>query len=228
MYKILVIYNEPPLEMIMEEFLSREDYLVKAWVGDGIQTVVREFEPNLILLDIIMPVKGGFELCKEIRQVCDIPIIILSAKSGTLDRILGLTLGADDFLAKPFDFTELLLRIRAILRRANSADMKANKEVLRNGDLIVDYKARIVKKKGKVIELTSKEFDLLWLLASNSNQVFTRSQLIYQVWDSDYYQDTAIVTMLIKRLREKIESDKANPIYIKTVRGIGYKFRKQF
>jgi DNA-binding response OmpR family regulator len=127
-------------------------------------------------------------------------------------------------LAKPFDSSELLLRIKAILRRSDHAGTKKNREILIARDLLIDYKSRTVKKNGEIIELTSKEFDLLWLLASNPKQVFTRNQLIYQVWNSEYYQDSAIVTMLIKRLREKIEPDEGSPIYIKTVRGVGYKF----
>jgi len=224
MYKILVIDDEPMIQKFLEGFLSREGYFVKVWTDEEIHRLVAEFEPDLILLDILMPEKDGFDVCKEIRETSNVPIFFLSAKNDTLDRVLGLTLGADDFLSKPFDSAELLLRIRAILRRTDYSSLKENRKVLKAGNLSIDHQARTVKQNGIVIELTSKEFDLLWLLASNPNQVFTRNQLIYQVWNSDYYQDPAIVTTLIMRLREKIEPDGSSPIYIKTVRGVGYKF----
>ena len=224
MYKILVIDDEPMIQKFLEGFLSREGYFVKVWTDEEIHRLVAEFEPDLILLDILMPEKDGFEVCKEIRETSNVPIFFLSAKNDTLDRVLGLTLGADDFLSKPFDSAELLLRIRAILRRTDSTRIREKREVLKAGNLIIDHKARTVKQNGIVNELTSKEFDLLWLLASNPKQVFTRNQLIHQVWNSDYYQDPAIVTTLIMRLREKIEPDGSSPLYIKTVRGVGYKF----
>lgn len=225
MYKILVIDDEPMIQKFLEGFLSREGYCVMVWTGEEIHKLVAEFEPDLVLLDILMPGKDGFEVCKEIRETNHMPIVFLSAKNDALDRILGLTLGADDFLAKPFDSAELLLRIRAILRRTDYSNLKENpREVIKAGNLMIDHRARTVKQNGILIELTSKEFDLFWLLASNPKQVFTRDQLIYQVWNKDYYQDPAIVTMMIMRLREKIEPDGGNPIYIKTVRGVGYKF----
>lgn len=224
MYKILVVDDEPMIQKFMEGFLSREGYLVKVWIGEKIHEVIKEFNPDLVLLDIMMPGTDGFEVCKQIRKTNNIPIVFLSAKNDVMDRVLGFTLGADDFLAKPFDSAELLLRIRAILRRSTHSIIRENWEVLRVSDLIIDHQTRTITKNGIVIELTPKEFDLLWLLASNPKQVFTREQLIYQVWNSVYYQDTAIVTMLIKRLREKIEPDEGSPIYIKTVRSVGYKF----
>jgi len=224
MDKILVVDDEPMIQQFMDGFLSREGYLVKVWTGEKILEIIKEFNPDLILLDIMMPGTDGFEVCKQIRKTNDTPIVFLSAKNNIMDRVLGLTLGADDFLAKPFDSAELLLRIRAILRRSMNSIVRENREVLRVADLIIDNLARTVFKNQIVIELTPKEFDLLWLLASNPKQVFTREQLIYQVWNSDYHQDTAMVTMLIKRLREKIEPNEGSPIYIKTVRSVGYKF----
>lgn len=224
MYRILVIDDEPMIQKFLEGFLSREGYCVKVWTDEEIHRLVAEFEPDLVLLDIKMPGKDGFDVCKEIRETNPVPIVFLSVKNDVLDRVLGLTLGADDFLAKPFDSAELLLRIRAILRRTDNMRIREEREVLKVGDLIIDHKARTVKQNEIVIELTSKEFDLLWLLASNPKQVFTRNQLINQVWNSDYSQDPAVVTTLIMRLRGKIEPDGSSPIYIKTVRGVGYKF----
>lgn len=224
MDKILVIDDEPMIQQFMDGFLSREGYLVKVWTGEKILEVIEEFNPDLILLDIMMPGTDGFEVCKQIRKTNNTPIVFLSAKNDIMDRVLGLTLGADDFLAKPFDSAELLLRIRAILRRSTHRIVRENREVLRVADLMIDNMARTVMKNGMVIELTPKEFDLLRLLANNPKQVFTREQLIYQVWNSDFHQETAMVTMLIKRLREKIEPSEGSPIYIKTVRSVGYKF----
>lgn len=224
--RILVADDEPRILKFLTGFLSREGFeVVTAADGSEVMAVFEEANPDLIVLDIMMPHMDGFEVCRKIRETSRVPIIILSAKNETLDRIMGLSLGCDDYLTKPFDSAELLLRIKAVMRRA--ADRSAvpeAKEVIRADGISINRTARTVEVEDRETDLTLKEFELLWLLASHPKQVFTREQLLYQIWDTDYTEDTGIVTTLVKRTREKIEKDPANPRIIKTVRGVGYKF----
>ena len=220
---ILVVDDDPKICKFLVNYLTREGYIVdSAHDGDEALVKFQEVKPNLIILDVMMPGKDGFEVCKQIRETSQVPIIFLSAKTDTEDRVMGLATGSDDYLTKPFDNAELLLRIRAILRRVEENIGVKDQEITVSG-LEINRKTHQVKVNGREVELTGKEFELLWLLAENPNQVFTRDQLIYQVWDSYYTGDTGIVTTLVKRLREKIEDDPANPQYIKTNRGVGYK-----
>lgn len=224
--RILVADDEPKILKILVNTLQREGYHVTA-AEDG-QEALEKFDqchPDLVILDVMMPKLDGFEVCRQIRAMSNLPVIFLSAKGESVDRIVGLTLGSDDYITKPFDTAELLLRIKAILRRAGDRkEMADNSEIIQVAGLVIDRTSRNVEVEGQDIQLTSKEFDLLWLLASRPNQVFTRDQLIYQIWHTEYVDDTGVVTTLVKRLREKVEPDPGNPRYIKTIRGVGYKF----
>lgn len=224
--KILVIDDDPIILKFMTSFLTREGFEVYS-MDDGTE-LTKEFikiKPDLVLMDVLMPGKDGFELCKELRKFSDVPIIIISAKNETIDRVLGLTLGSDDYLTKPFDSTELLLRIKSILRRSKEQNsLSCNREIIRAKGIMIDVNGRIVKVNSNEVKLTPKEFSLLYLLAKNPNQVFTREQLLNKIWLTSFAEDTGMVTTLVKRLREKIEKNPSRPEIIKTIRGIGYKY----
>jgi len=223
--KIMVAEDDVRLQKFLHSFLTREGFNVMV-VGEG-QAVITEyhrFQPDLLLLDVMMPGMDGFEVCRKIREESYLPIVILSAKDGHTDKILGLTLGCDDYITKPFENTELLLRIKAVLRRGKEHSPQENDlNIVKLPGLTINRITRITEVGGKEVDLTPKEFDLLWLLSNRPNQVFTRNQLLYQTWDSDFYGNPAVVTTLVKRLREKIEPDVSNPYYIKTMHGVGYK-----
>ncbi len=224
--KILIADDEPKIIKFLSGFLQREGFQVfTATNGREVLTEVHWINPDLIILDVMMPKLDGFEVCRRVREESKVPIIFLTSKNEPLDKIMGLTLGSDDYLTKPFNSAELLLRIKAVLRRTiEIVNTDIDKDVIRVQDLIIDRRSMTIEVYGKEIELTNKEFNLLWILASKPNQVFTRDRLIYHIWTTEYSEDTGIVTTLVKRLREKMEPDPANPQFIKTVRGIGYKF----
>lgn len=225
--KILVVDDEKAIVDLIKMELTFEGYQVIT-AFDGEEAVAKSFEsyPDLIVLDIMLPKKNGYDVCKEIQQKLDIPIILLTAKTDIVDKVLGLELGADDYLTKPFDNRELLARIKAHLRRAQknttAGDMQPAKII--NGPLCIVPDERIVKLDGREIHLTPKEFDLLLLLASHLEQVFPRDELLKEIWGYHYYGDTRTVDMHIQRIRRKID------VYpnklIQTVFGIGYKMRK--
>lgn len=220
--KILIADDEPMLRECLKGFLVRQGFEVYTAVNG--RTVIEDLSnvnPDLILLDIMMPKLDGIETCLRIREISNVPIMFLTAKSDVADKIKGLTCGCDDYITKPFNYNELLLRINAVLRRVKQEDL--NRNVIRAGSLLINKSARFVEIGGTKIELTPKEFDLLWLLANRPEQVFTRDQIIRHIWQTDYCEDTALLTTLVKRLREKIESLPESPKFIKTVRGIGYK-----
>lgn len=223
--KILVADDEPKILKAVTDYLEWEGFEVyTAQDGDEVLREFKQVRPDLLILDITMPKLDGFEVCRRIREKSKVPIIFLSAKTSTIDRITGLTIGSDDYLTKPFDNTELLLRIKAILRRTAEKPDESNKDIIKVPGLVINKESMTVEINGEETELTPKEFDMLWLLASRPNKVFTREQLLDQVWGTEYFGDTGVVTTLIKRLREKIEPDLDNPKYIKTIRGVGYKF----
>jgi len=220
----LVAEDDPSIQQFLYILLTREGYSVKV-VGQGTEVINewRNFKPNLLLLDIMMPGMDGFEVCRIIRRESNLPIIILTAKEDNEDKISGLILGCDDYITKPFDSTELVLRIKAVLRRVKEVPRKNEKNIVKLPGLMINNDNRMTEVQGKEIDLTPKEFSLLWLLCNRPDQVFTREQLLNQIWDSDYYGSASVVTSLVKRLREKIEPDISNPYYIKTVHGVGYK-----
>ncbi|HEY3109970.1 MAG TPA: response regulator transcription factor [Chloroflexota bacterium] len=222
--RILVVDDEPIVTEVVERYLVREGYRVTV-VRDGraaIQAAARE-APDLIVLDLMLPGVDGLEVCRTIRAESKVPIIILSAKDEESDKILGLGLGADDYLAKPFSPRELVARVQAVLRRTRSAPPEPGDQ-LRYESLRINPKARAVELADRVVDLTAKEFDLLYFLARHPGQVFSREQLLDQVWDYHFVGDASTVTVHVRRLREKIEADPVRPRYVKTVWGVGYKF----
>lgn len=218
--KILVVDDDANICDLIEIYLNKEGYKVfKAHNGKEALKISNEKQIDLVLLDIMMPEMDGYEVLKEIRKSSQISVLMLSAKGETFDKVLGLELGADDYIVKPFEPKELVARIRAVLRRYKP---QAQKKTLEYTDLVIDADSYIVNYKGKDIEMPPKEFELLYFLASNPNKVFTRDQLLYEVWGYDYPGDSRTVDVHVKRIREKLSDQ--NEWQIKTVWGVGYKF----
>ena len=218
--------DDSSIRQFLHILLTREGFDVKVvGKGTGVIQECHNCKPDLLLLDIMMPGMDGFEICRKIRKESNLPIIILSAKEENEDKISALILGCDDYITKPFDSTELILRIKAVLRRVNEHSPQPEKErnIVELPGLTINHLSRITEVSGKEVALTPKEYDLLWLLSNRPDQVFSREQLLDQIWDSDYYGSASVVTSLVKRLREKIEPDVSNPYYIKTIHGVGYK-----
>jgi len=225
--QVLVAEDDPKIAKVVEHLLRREGYQV-AHARDGREALTRlEVEPfDLLLLDIGLPEVDGFEVCRRVKARSDLLVIVLSARGEELDRVMGLTLGADDYIAKPFNSAELVLRVKAVLRRARSggADSPSELQRVQRGNLTLDRSSRQAWLGEREVSLTGKEFDILWTLAQRPGQVWTREQLLQQVWDTDYMGDSSTLTVLVRRLREKIEPDPAEPQYIRTVYGVGYRF----
>ncbi|HKZ55894.1 MAG TPA: response regulator transcription factor [Anaerolineales bacterium] len=221
---ILVVDDEPTIREVIRRYLERDGFRVRE-AEDGFSALqaVQEEPPDLIVLDLMLPGIDGLTITRQLRQRHSIPIIMLTARGETSDRIRGLELGADDYVAKPFSPQEVVARVQAVLRRA-SGSLQNHDAPLELGGLQIDPQARSVTQAGKLIPLTAKEFDLLYLLASHPRQVFTRSQLLDQVWGSHFEGDPSTVTVHIRRLREKVEADASNPQFLITVWGVGYKF----
>ena len=217
--------DDVSIRQFLQILLTREGFTVKA-VGQGTEVIneCHNCKPDLLLLDIMMPGMDGFEVCRKIRKESNLPIIILTAKEDNEDKISGLILGCDDYITKPFDSTELILRIKAVLRRVKEHERpERGLDIVELPGLTINNISRITEVGGKEVDLTPKEYALLWLLSNRLDQAFTREQLLYQIWDSNYYGSPSVVTSLVKRLREKIEPDVANPYYIRTIHGVGYK-----
>lgn len=224
--RVLIIDDEAVVSDVMARYLALEGYEVQA-AGDGREglRLARSWQPDLIVLDLMLPGVDGLEVCRTVRSESKVPIIMLTARGEEVDRIIGLELGADDYVVKPFSPRELVARIKAVLRRTGDVGAAAtSREALRFSGLIVDGAGRSVEIHGERMELTAKEFDLLHFLASHPGQVFTREQLMDSVWDYTYAGDASTVTVHIRRVREKIETDPTRPRFIKTVWGVGYKF----
>ena len=223
--KILVVDDDAKILKIVCHCLEKEGFHTLA-ATDGLQglSVARLHQPDLVVLDLMLPKMNGLDVGQILISDYGIPVLILSAKGDELDRIVGLRMGVDDYLAKPFSTTELVLRVQAVLRRVQGRRQKENSQAIFSGGLTIDFKTRSVIIDGRGINLTGKEFELLWLLAGSPQQVFTRMQLLNKIWHSDYQGDENTVTVHIRRLREKIEADPSEPNYIKTVWGVGYKF----
>ncbi|MBO8165033.1 MAG: response regulator transcription factor [Brevibacillus sp.] len=226
-FTVLVADDETNITDVCTRYLEREGYrVVVAHDGEAALRAWKAEQPDLIILDVMMPKLDGWQVCEEIRNHQDIPIIMLTARSEEIDRVMGLTMGADDYVTKPFSTRELVLRVKAILRRVHKPSKTGSTagDCLLFDELAIYPTTRRVIARGQEIDLTVKEFDLLWLLASHPGQVFSRNQLLSRVWEIDYFGDTTTVTVHIRRLREKIEQTPSDPQYIKTVWGIGYKF----
>lgn len=224
--RILIVDDEPKIVKAVSYRLESEGYQVSvAYDGEEALRKATTEHPDLIVLDLMLPKMDGYEVCRKIRKTMDTPIIILSARSDELDKVAGFQAGVDDYMTKPFSPAELALRVKAVLRRTRDRlDGRRPEETISHGELTVDRRTRTVKRGNEVIEVTAKEFDLLWLLASNPGRVFTREELLERIWSSDYEADYKNVTVLVSRLRDKLEPDPSNPRYIRTVWGVGYKF----
>ena len=229
--RILVIDDEPSILTLLQYNLEQAGFEVTlAYDGiEGLQKAITE-APDFIILDLMLPKMDGLEVCKQIRKRhIDIPILMLTAKDDELDKVIGLELGADDYLTKPFSPREVVARIKAIFRRTKKAEVQEAEEDLSKiqiGDLLIYQDRFEVYMNGKALECTPKEFELLVYMAKNKGKVLTRDQLLYAVWKYDFMGDSRIVDVHVSRLREKIETDSKKPLYIKTIRGIGYKFEE--
>lgn len=230
MKKILVVDDGKPISDIIKFNLEKEGYeVVTAFDGEEALEKVEEENPELIVLDVMLPKKDGLEVVREVRKNHNMPIIMVTAKETEIDKVLGLELGADDYVTKPFSNRELVARVKANLRRQTStqADEPVEKETndIKVGDLTIHPDAYYVSKHGETIELTHREFELLYYLARHVGQVMTREHLLEEVWDFDYLGDVRTVDVTIRRLREKVEDNPSHPNYIITRRGVGYYLR---
>lgn len=231
--KIYVVEDEKPIADIIQFNLEKEGYSVEC-IHDGSEAIQKALSspPDLMLLDLMLPGADGIEVCRQVRQRYQFPIIMLTAKDSELDKVLGLEMGADDYVTKPFSNRELLARIKANLRRTQTLK-QANAEEEKNGtlnvgDISIDPNSFVVTKKGQTVDLTHREFELLLYLTKHVNQVLTREHLLQSVWGYDYFGDVRTVDVTIRRLREKIEDDPGAPQYIITRRGIGYTIRDPY
>jgi DNA-binding response OmpR family regulator len=223
MSTVLVVDDEPIVREVVVRYLEREGFrTLEAADGQSARRAVESGEPNLVVLDVMLPGTDGLTLCRWIRSRSDLPVIMLTARGEEADRIVGLELGADDYVTKPFSPRELAARVRTVLRRAQPT--AAREEQLSFDGLELDAGAREVHRDGKTLRLTAKEFDLLWFLASHPRHVFSRDQLMDRVWGYEAAVDTGTVTVHIRRLREKIEADPSRPRFLETVWGVGYRF----
>lgn len=224
--RILLVEDDESISEMVEKYLRSEGFIITT-VNNG-EAAVKQNQSSafdLIILDIMMPKLDGLEVLRIIRETSAVPILIMSAKDSDVDKALGLGLGADDYLAKPFSLLELSARVKAAIRRATqySREQQVNEDVIEVGDLKIDVTNFMVMKGKEHIKLTAKEFAILKLFASNQNRVFTKQQIYQLVWEDEYYGDENIINVHMRRLREKIEEEPSNPRYIKTLWGIGYK-----
>jgi DNA-binding response OmpR family regulator len=225
MSRILIVDDEPLITDSLSYSLKREGFDVRA-VGDATAALdeVQEFQPELVVLDIMLPGMSGFEFCRRLRAYSATPVIMLTARGEEIDRVLGLEVGADDYLAKPFSFRELLARIRSILRRVQLDRQITQLQPVDLGRLSLDPVARRVFRGGQELQLSAREFDLLSILMKNAGRALSREELLTQVWGDDWIGDPRTLDVHVRWLRLKIEEDPASPQYIQTVRGYGYRF----
>jgi DNA-binding response OmpR family regulator len=222
--RILIVDDEPTLVATLKYNLEREGYQVlTAADGESGLSLARSNRPDLIVLDLMLPVIDGFEVCRILRREMTVPILMLTAKTDEVDKVVGLELGADDYVTKPFSMRELLARVRALLRRAETTPA-AEAEVLTAADLQVNLRKREASKGGKVLALKPKEYELLVFLLRNRGRAFTREQLLDQIWGYDFVGDTRTVDVHVRWLRQKIEDEPAKPTRLITIRGMGYRF----
>lgn len=223
---ILIVDDEKNIANILDFNLKKEGFnTLVANDGETAVDMAYNKNPDLILLDIMLPKLDGFSVCKKVRKDLNTPIIMLTAKEDEVDKVLGLELGADDYMTKPFSPRELMARIKANLRRTEMAE-NTQTDILKFGNLVINCASYEVKLKNKVVDITLREFELLKFLAQSKGQVFTRESLLEKVWGYEYFGDVRTVDVTVRRIREKIEQDPANPRYIITKRGVGYYFRK--
>jgi DNA-binding response OmpR family regulator len=221
--RVLVVDDEPMVREVLARYLSKEGFAVDV-AEDGERALQRlaDTEPDLVLLDLMLPKVDGYEVFRQLRERTTTPVIMLTARGEETDRVVGLELGADDYVTKPFSPREVVARVRAVLRRTGSAPEEAS--VLEHGDLEIDVARREARLRGQPVKLTRKEFELLHHLASHPGVTFTRTRLLEDVWDFAWDGDSATVTVHIRRLREKIEDDPSDPKRVVTVWGVGFRF----
>jgi DNA-binding response OmpR family regulator len=223
MATVLVVEDEPLVREVVVKYLRREGFrTLEAADGDTACATVEREQPDLVVLDLMLPGKDGLGVCRWIRARSEVPVIMLTARGEEADRIVGLELGADDYVTKPFSPRELAARVKTVLRRARQPELRDARLV--HGTLELDASTREVSKDGRPLTLTAKEFDLLWFLASNPRHVFSRGQLMDRVWGYDSAVDTGTVTVHMRRLRAKLEDDPSRPTRLETVWGVGYRF----
>jgi DNA-binding response OmpR family regulator len=226
MATVLVVDDEPNIREVVGQYLRREGHtVVLAADGEDALRLHQEYSLDLVILDLMLPKISGLEVCRRIQAERQLPLIMLTAKGDEEDRIIGLGIGADDYLVKPFSPRELVARVGAVLRRATTAAVtQPHRKILASGDLSINPNTREVVVRGVPVTLTVREFDLLYYLASEPSRVFTRDQLMDAIWGYAFAADTSTVTVHMRRLREKIEQDPTNPRYLITVWGVGYRF----
>ena len=234
MKKVLVVDDDPNIVEVLRLYFDKDGFAVISCLsGDRAMETFQTSQPDLVVLDLMLPGKDGYDICREIRKTSDVPIIMLTARSDTLDKVVGLELGADDYVQKPFEPKELLARVKAILRRsekreaapAEASEAKESNEVISYEGFTVDTARYVVTVDGKEIDIPPKELELLFFLASHPNRVFTREQLLENVWGYDFYGESRTVDVHVKRIREKLEKPNVKTNWqIKTVWGVGYKF----
>ena len=225
--RVLIVDDEASVREVLGQYLDLEGFDVLA-AADGATALqlFRNSPPDLVILDLMLPGVDGIEVCRRMRSASAVPIVMLTARSEEADKLEGFRVGTDDYVTKPFSPREVVMRVQAIIRRLRATEVPAMvlDDTLHVGSLMISPGLRRVEREGVPLELTTKEFDLLHFLASHPRQVFTRQHLLDRVWDSSYYGDSGTVTVHIRRLREKIETDPARPRHVKTVWGVGYKF----
>jgi DNA-binding response OmpR family regulator len=223
MTTVLVVDDEPIVRNVVVRYLEREGYrTLEAGDGETARAILEREPPELVVLDLMLPGIDGLALCRWIRARSDLPVIMLTALGEEADRIVGLEVGADDYVSKPFSPRELAARVKSVLRR--SAPGSRISGVIEAGELTIDAGTREARRNGELLKLTLREFELLWFLASNPRQVFSRGQLMESVWGYTAALDTGTVTVHVRRLREKIEADPSQPRHLETVWGVGYRF----
>ena len=222
--KILIVDDDEHIAELVSLYLLRDGYETKeVYNGKEVIKAYNEFKPQLVLLDIMLPGMDGYEVCKELRKITNVPVIMLTAKGDTFDKVLGLELGADDYIVKPFEPKEMIARVKAVLRRyENKGDIEQAGNVLTFPNLEINMDNYTITYRGNELSFPPKEFELLYFLGKRPNQVFTRDQLLDKIWGYEYIGDTRTVDVHVKRIREKFESDETWSV--KTVWGIGYKF----
>jgi DNA-binding response OmpR family regulator len=225
MTTVLVVDDEPMVRDVVSRYLERDGHhVVTAEDGEGARKLIEREPPSLVLLDVMLPGKtDGFALCRWIRASSELPVILLTARVDEADRIVGLELGADDYVTKPFSPRELATRVKTVLRRARNG--RSPSDHIAVGPLQLDSATHEARRNGEPLSLTAKEFELLWFLASNPHQVFSRDQLMRRVWGYSAALDTGTVTVHVRRLREKLEDDPSQPQLLETVWGVGYRLR---
>ncbi|WP_058486933.1 response regulator YycF [Defluviitalea phaphyphila] len=228
--KVLIVDDEKNITDIIEYNLKKEGYeVLKAYDGEEALNIIFDKDPDLILLDIMMPKIDGFQVCRKVREKKDTPIVMLTARAEEVDKVLGLELGADDYVTKPFSVRELMARVKANLRRISLIEKETKKEDNENiftyGNLTLDINKYEVRKNGEIVALTLREYELFKFLAMRKGQIFSRETLLEKVWGYEYYGDIRTVDVTVRRLREKIEDDPSKAKYILTKRGVGYYFK---